>query len=69
MEVDDEDKVEEQVEVKVAEKMGEFEEIVVWGHGEEVDKGSDMFVRGIEEWVEFAEAMHVNDKEEKGKKS
>ncbi|KAF2690469.1 ribonuclease H1 small subunit [Lentithecium fluviatile CBS 122367] len=46
------------VDVKVAEKVGEFEELVVWGHGGEVDRTQDVFVRGVEEWVGFAEAMH-----------
>ncbi|USP78914.1 hypothetical protein yc1106_06188 [Curvularia clavata] len=52
------------VEVKIAEKIGEFDEVVVWGHGGEVDAGQDMFVRGLKEWVGFAESMHLDgDKE------
>jgi ribonuclease H2 subunit C len=48
-------------EVKIAEQLGEFDEIVVWGHGGEVDEGSDMFVRGMREWVGFAESMHCDE--------
>ncbi|KAF1944407.1 ribonuclease H1 small subunit [Clathrospora elynae] len=48
------------VEVKMAEQVGEFDEIIVWGHGGEVDGGQDMFVRGITEWVGFAESMHID---------
>ncbi|KAF1830986.1 ribonuclease H1 small subunit, partial [Decorospora gaudefroyi] len=49
------------VEVMVAEQVGVFEEVVVWGHGGEVDGGQDLFVRGVREWVGFAESMHVDD--------
>ena len=53
-------------EVKIAEQIGSFDEVVVWGHGGTVDEGSDMFVRGLREWVGFAESMHI-DEEEKDK--
>ena len=73
---EDEDVGEEEdslpVEVKIAEQIGEFDEVVVWGHGGEVDGGQDMFVRGLREWVGFAESMHVDgdeeEKEQSGKK-
>lgn len=48
-------------EVKIAEQIGEFEEIVVWGHGGVVDEEGDMYVRGLREWVGFAEAMHCDE--------
>lgn len=47
---------EEEEEVKVLEEVGEFGEIMVWGH-ESVAEGDDTFVRGLEEWVGFAEAV------------
>lgn len=56
------------VEVKIAEQVGEFDEVVVWGHGGEVDGGQDMFVRGLKEWVGFAESMHVDEDEEEEQK-
>lgn len=62
---DDDEHVGEEIpeEIKVAEQVGDFEAIVVWGHGGQVDEGSDMFVRGIKEWVGFAESMHCNDED------
>jgi ribonuclease H2 subunit C len=41
-------------------------EVVVWGHGGTVDEGSDMFVRGVREWVGFAESMHCDEEGEEG---
>jgi ribonuclease H2 subunit C len=52
------------VEVKIAGHVGTFDEMVVWGHGGEVDGSQDMFVRGVEEWVGFAESMHLEEDEE-----
>ncbi|KAF1362867.1 ribonuclease H1 small subunit [Lizonia empirigonia] len=56
-------------EVKIAEQIGEFEELVVWGHGGQVDEGNDMFVRGMREWVGFAQAMHCDEEEGDAKAS
>jgi ribonuclease H2 subunit C len=53
--------------VVVAEKLGAFDEVVVWGHGSAVDEKEDAYVRGIREWIGFAEAMHNEDDEEDGK--
>ncbi|EUC38241.1 hypothetical protein COCCADRAFT_83550 [Bipolaris zeicola 26-R-13] len=52
------------VEVKIAEQVGEFDEVVIWGHGGEVDPGQDMFVKGLKEWVGFAESMHLDADDE-----
>jgi ribonuclease H2 subunit C len=52
------------VEVKIAEQVGTFEQVVVWGHGGEVHGAHDMFVRGMTEWVGFAESIHVDEEEE-----
>ena len=51
----------EDVEVKVAEKIGQFEEIVVWGHGGTVEAESDVYVRGMREWISFAEAANEEE--------
>lgn len=56
----------EAAEVKIAEQVGEFDEIVVWGHGGQVDGGQDMFVRGMNEWVGFAESMHNEEEPDRG---
>ncbi|KAK3338531.1 ribonuclease H2, subunit C [Neurospora tetraspora] len=36
----------------------EFEEVVVWGHESLADAGGDAYVRGVEEWIGFANKMH-----------
>ncbi|KAJ4329926.1 hypothetical protein N0V87_010449 [Didymella glomerata] len=66
---DDEMEHESPEEVKIAEQIGEFDEVVVWGHGGTVDEGSDMFVRGVREWVGFAESMHCDEEGEEGQSS
>lgn len=50
--------------VKIAEQVGEFENIVVWEHGGKVDEEKDAYVRGIREWVGWAESMHVDEDED-----
>ncbi|EAA32977.1 ribonuclease H1 small subunit [Neurospora crassa] len=52
---------EQQPEVQVGGAMeiqAEFEEVVVWGHEHLADAGGDAYVRGVEEWVGFAERVH-----------
>lgn len=61
---DDEDDVQEEiVEVKIADQIGEFEDIVVWGHGEQIDASQDVYVKGMEEWIGFAEKIHVDEED------
>ncbi|KAK1775715.1 ribonuclease H2, subunit C [Copromyces sp. CBS 386.78] len=36
----------------------EFEEFVVWGHESLADAAGDAYVRGVEEWIGFAERVH-----------
>lgn len=57
-EEDDEEEMEmdQEVEIKVVEEQSVFEEIVVWGHEAVMDEG-DPYVRGVEEWIGFAEAV------------
>jgi ribonuclease H2 subunit C len=43
--------------VKVIESTAQFNEIVVWGHDQTPDK-DDAFVKGVEEWLAFANAIH-----------
>ena len=42
--------------VKVLEKQATFGEYIVWGH-ETIPAADDTFVKGVEEWVKFAEAV------------
>ncbi|KAI4257618.1 MAG: hypothetical protein LQ352_001604 [Teloschistes flavicans] len=51
------DEEEEEEDVGVLEEMGEFEEVVVWGHERTVG-ADDEVVKGVEEWISFAEAIH-----------
>lgn len=43
-------------EVKVLDEVATFDEVVVWGHEQIVDS-NDGFVRGMAEWIPFAEAV------------
>ena len=50
---------EEQEEVSVLNEVGSFERVVIWNHESMVDC-DDAFVKGLDEWVAFAEAVsHV----------
>jgi ribonuclease H2 subunit C len=47
---------EEKPEVKIMEEQSAFDEIMVWGHEAVMDE-SDPYVRGLEEWIGFAEQV------------
>lgn len=51
-----EDDDEEEPEVKIMEEQSIFDEIIVWGHEAVMDE-SDPYVRGLEEWIGFAEQV------------
>jgi ribonuclease H2 subunit C len=53
--------IDESAEVKIAEQIGTFDAVVVWDHGGPVDAERDMYIRGVREWIGFAESMHVED--------
>lgn len=42
--------------VKLLEKQATFGDYVVWGH-EVIPAADDSFVKGVEEWVKFAELV------------
>ncbi|KAJ6086097.1 hypothetical protein N7486_010378 [Penicillium sp. IBT 16267x] len=44
--------------VKILETQGTFDEVIVWQH-EFLPAADDTFVKGVEEWVRFAETMHL----------
>lgn len=48
----------EEEEVKTLDDVAKFEELVVWGH-ETVPEDDDVFVKGVEEWIRFAEAVSL----------
>jgi ribonuclease H2 subunit C len=60
---EDEDEDMEVVQTAIAEQVGEFDEVIVWGHGGQVDEAQDGLVRGVREWIGWAESMHVDDEE------
>jgi ribonuclease H2 subunit C len=45
-----------EVEVKLMETKAKFDEVVIWGH-EIVPEDDDVYVKGVEEWIAFAEAV------------
>ncbi|KAJ9613462.1 hypothetical protein H2200_003404 [Cladophialophora chaetospira] len=49
--------------VKILEETSGFEEIIVWGH-DIVPTNDNPFVKGIEEWISFAEAIHGTPNEQ-----
>lgn len=53
---DDED-AEEAPEVKVMDEQAEFDEIMLWGHEALPDEMMDSYVRGVDEWIGFAEQV------------
>jgi ribonuclease H2 subunit C len=42
--------------VKIMEMQGTFDDFVVWGH-ETLPAADDTFVKGVEEWLQFADAV------------
>lgn len=42
--------------VKIMEMQSTFDEFVVWGH-EALPAADDTFVKGVEEWLQFADAV------------
>jgi len=42
--------------VKILEEQASFDEVVLWGHESTPDE-TDPYVKGIEEWIAFAETV------------
>lgn len=69
---DDQEEEKEEAEIKIIEQVGTFDEVMVWGHGGQVDVSQDAYARGLGEWVGWAERMHGDEEEdesEEGKKA
>ncbi|MCJ1239620.1 3'-5' exonuclease [Varicellaria rhodocarpa] len=43
--------------IRILEEEASFEEVIIWGH-ESLPAADDVHVRGMDEWVSWAEAMH-----------
>ncbi|OCL14409.1 ribonuclease H1 small subunit [Glonium stellatum] len=54
---------EKPVEVKLAEELGSFDEIMVWSHESMPSDTDDPYLKGVQEWMSFAKAMHCSDEE------
>jgi ribonuclease H2 subunit C len=50
------DNAPKEIETLVMDQHARFEEIMIWEH-EAVPEGTDVYVKGIEEWIGFAEAV------------
>ncbi|KAI1765366.1 ribonuclease H1 small subunit [Hypoxylon sp. FL1150] len=48
----------EQPEVGVMQGKATFDEIMIWGHESLTDSNEDPYLRGVEEWISFAEQIH-----------
>ena len=60
LEVDkDDEEIGEEGEVQKLEEVASFDEIVLWGH-ESLVEGDDPFLKGVEEWIGFAEAVSTS---------
>ena len=51
-----EEREEEQEEVTILNELGSFDKMLIWNHESMVD-GDDPFVKGLNEWIGFAEAV------------
>ncbi|KAF2789555.1 hypothetical protein K505DRAFT_284152 [Melanomma pulvis-pyrius CBS 109.77] len=60
---EEEEDEKEEVEVNIIEKVGSFDEVLIWGHGGKVDQSQDLYARGLGEWIGFAECMHGEEEE------
>lgn len=49
----DEDRIEE----AISEELAHFDDLMVWDHGALPDESSDPYLRGVEEWISFAETV------------
>lgn len=48
---------EQSEDIGVLEEQAEFDEVMVWGHEALPDESTDPYVRGVEEWIAFAEQV------------
>ncbi|KAI4867967.1 ribonuclease H1 small subunit [Hypoxylon rubiginosum] len=56
--VEMQDDQDEQPEMGVMQGKATFDELMVWGHESLVDSNEDPYLRGVEEWISFAEQIH-----------
>ncbi|KAI1183066.1 ribonuclease H2, subunit C [Nemania serpens] len=54
---------EDQLEVGAMKGKAAFDELMIWGHESTGDSSADPYVRGMEEWIAFAEEIHSSKTE------
>ena len=54
----DEDADEPNEPVRVLEEVATFDNMIIWGH-EAIPGADDPFVKGVDEWIRFAEAVRL----------
>lgn len=59
-EENEEEDIQLPIEVQILETNGTFDHVEIWAH-EAVPEGEDVYVKGIEEWIGFAESVHAYD--------
>ncbi|KAL9136021.1 MAG: hypothetical protein Q9175_002759 [Cornicularia normoerica] len=59
LEVEGDEELEEDT---VLNEIGSFEKVIIWNHESMVD-GDDAFVKGLSEWIGFAQVMHAPGEE------
>jgi ribonuclease H2 subunit C len=57
-EAEEDDSKEKPEPVKILQSTATFNEVMLWGH-DMLPAPDDPFVKGIEEWIAFAEAIHA----------
>ncbi|KAH0612695.1 uncharacterized protein H6S33_009075 [Morchella sextelata] len=60
---------EEELDVNIFKGLCTFDEITIWGHDAIPDKSNDSVVRGIDEWIEFANKIHSFEEDDVAEKA
>lgn len=55
--IEEDEEVEVEPDVKVMEEQSQFNEIMIWGHESLPEDTADPYMKGIEEWISFAEQV------------
>ena len=59
----DDDGEQEPEPVKILEASAVFDELTIWGH-DSIPNADDPFIKAIDEWIAFAEAIHCPSTED-----
>lgn len=56
----DEDEDACEYELRSSEQVGEFDNMMIWGH-ETMAEADDVFLKGVSEWIRLAKLIHMQD--------